>query len=243
MNTMNNGNQTNPSSMRFSPHFQIFKIHETIQMTHFKMWRFFIIVLSSVIWSCASSESVLPDLPCHFLDSINITSGTLQPNNSILFNGNQFSHDHYALVDYILKSGEKRVPVAPHYRGCLCDFKPCIRFCCPFGSIAVNKNKTKKCQPHEAARHLESEIFDHNNEAKLVRFDEHFGIVDDRPCKISYSADEPFQISHVSIKLWRKSVRIQVLTKIDFIQLIRKVMFCSMTNQQLITGNTASKPD
>lgn len=165
------------------------------------MWQFFIIVSLPAIWSSASSGSVLSDLPCHFYDSINITSGTLQPNNSILYDGNQFSEKQYALIDYTLKSGDTRISVAPHYRGCLCDFKPCIRFCCPFGSVTVKntKTKTKKCQPYEAARHLESEILDHNNETKRVRFDEHFAIFSGKPCKSTYTADEPFQISHVSI--------------------------------------------
>lgn len=162
------------------------------------------IALLSVIRSNESGAlSVSTNLPCHFLDSINITDGALQPNKSIIYDGVAFPNNQYAKIDYILKSGEKRTPVEPHYRGCLCNLKPCMRVCCPHGSILEINNEDSHCLPHKEAAKFEGKIVDPTkNETMHVQFDQHFAIVDNFPCSRLFEAPKElynFQITHVRV--------------------------------------------
>lgn len=160
-----------------------------------------LIRLLCLSWCSAFSifSDIFSELPCHFHDSINITDGTLQSNNSLTFNGIDFPENQYAEVNYILENEDDYVEVQPHIRGCLCNRKPCIRLCCPFGSITQNKNEHGNCYPHEAAKNLEAQILDENNELKNVRFDQHFSFVDKIPCQQAYVVDDDeYRITHVS---------------------------------------------
>lgn len=138
-------------------------------------------------------------LPCEFIDSVNITDGVFQPNNSIIFNGIEFTQDQYAEINYILKDN-KMHRVEPYRRGCPCKRKPCIRLCCPYGSFSVvNSEETGfKCRTDEAAKQIESEILNEINETVAIKFEQYFGFVD-RYCNDLFFQAEEFQISHVSI--------------------------------------------
>lgn len=68
------------------------------------------------------------ELPCHYYDSINITNGIWHQNNSVSFDNTEFPHDQYAEVNYTLDGAKKDTD--PHFRGCLCNIKPCLRLCC-----------------------------------------------------------------------------------------------------------------
>lgn len=156
-----------------------------------------LICLLSVNLMHASSLS--PDLPCKFLDSINITAGAKQANGSMLFDGILFSKDEIAEVDYSLENGKEHISVKPHIRGCLCqDNRPCFRLCCPHGSFTQYGNGSRSCLFHESAYNLEHEILDENNQTKTVKLHEHFKYVDHRPCKELYYADE-YHITHVML--------------------------------------------
>lgn len=163
------------------------------------LWRpLLILMIRSHIVSPIELVSSSKDLPCHFLDSINITAGFRQPNGSIIFNGISFPKNKIATLDYILVNGTENVPVKPHVRGCLCGLeKPCVRLCCPHGSVSEYTNEGHICSTHESAKDLESEIVDKNNQTNTVKLHEHFVYVDHRPCKEFYVADE-FQITHVN---------------------------------------------
>lgn len=67
------------------------------------------------------------ELPCQFIDSIDISEGALQPNQSIVYDGVEFTPADYAEVDYDLINGVERISTQPYARGCLCNRKPCIR--------------------------------------------------------------------------------------------------------------------
>lgn len=136
------------------------------------------------------------EMPCHFLDSINITDGTLQPNKSITFHGMEFSETQYAEIDYILMDGTERSSVATHIRGCLCNLKPCLRFCCPLGSYVTSQQSD--CHRNQNIGRLEGDIVEQNNTIKHVQFDQYFGLVEETPCQSFYSEDK-FQIAHVRI--------------------------------------------
>ncbi|XP_055301255.1 G-protein coupled receptor Mth2-like [Sitodiplosis mosellana] len=61
-------------------------------------------------------------LPCNQIDSINITSGTLNADKSITFNGRNYLPNRYAPP---VKNGN----IVFDTRGCLCDQMKCIRYC------------------------------------------------------------------------------------------------------------------
>lgn len=62
------------------------------------------------------------DLPCRFLDSVNITDGIKQDDGSIIFRGTRIPRNQYAKINYIFENGTKHVQVDPHTRGCLCNY-------------------------------------------------------------------------------------------------------------------------
>lgn len=140
------------------------------------------------------------ELPCRFLDSVNITDGIRNDDGSITFNDITFPKDQYARINFILENGTKHVTVDPYVRGCLCAIKPCIRLCCPFGTFVDSSIKQgKKCRSHEAAKQFESDVIDANNNVDKVILDNQFAFVDDRPCSRYYLADS-YNITHVISK-------------------------------------------
>lgn len=128
-----------------------------------------------------SAVSPYGDLPCDFFDSLNITDGARQTNESILFNGLEFPAGQYVNLNYTLKYDIEHVTVTPYIRGCICNRMSCIRLCCPFGSIQINSDE---CQPNEAARNVR--VFSENYQNKQmtdVEQDNYFAFVDSYPCK------------------------------------------------------------
>lgn len=158
------------------------------------------ILLLSISWN--SRLSVCSELPCDFFDSVNITNGVLHPNKSITVDGIVFAEGQYATLDYIFVNGTDQLNVKPYIRGCVCNQKPCVRLCCRYGSIVKTKYGRQRCQPNEAARNLEGDIYDQNITTKHVKFDQHFTFVDQIPCKHFYFADdEDFKFTKVKTLL------------------------------------------
>lgn len=156
------------------------------------------IVLIGLLMIFASHvESISSQLPCQFHDSVNITDGTLLPNKTIVFDSFEFPQNQYAELDYIW-SGDEKISTPLHLRGCLCNRKPCIRLCCPLGSMPEIKNKTRVCTPHEGANDLKLEILDRNNASTSTKIDQHFSIVHTKSCEKLYFADD-YKITHVNI--------------------------------------------
>lgn len=62
------------------------------------------------------------ELPCNYTDSINISKGRLDTNDSIIFRGMNFLPSRYAPK---VHNGT----ILPTTRGCLCDQANCIRYC------------------------------------------------------------------------------------------------------------------
>lgn len=155
---------------------------------------FFLIHLSAYCGRVVS----LSVLPCHFLDSINITNGIVQPNKSISFAGTVYPHGQYAEIDYILNEENEQETVQKHTRGCLCKLMPCIRYCCSFGSYSVTNNDlTNDCNFDASIESYETEILDQNNSTKRVKLDQQFKIIDEKPCTALYFAEENYQLTHV----------------------------------------------
>lgn len=154
---------------------------------------FILIGVHSACWS--SAFSIYDELPCDFLDSINITDGILYSNNSIIFDDMEFPAGQYVKLDYEFEHGIEKVKVKPYTRGCICNRMPCIRLCCPHGSIQV---KFDECQPYEAASRLR--VFGaryQNQQEKVVEFNHYFAFIDGYPCNRLYEIDDLYIITAV----------------------------------------------
>lgn len=142
------------------------------------------------------------ELPCKFLDSINITDGVMQSDKSIIFDETKYTMNQYSRINYILDNETQHIPVEPYLRGCLCNIKPCIRLCCPYGSIHVNANGEKGCRKHDVAHQFESEIHAENSNVKALLENHAFGYVDDRPCSKFYLAENYTMTNVISSKAY-----------------------------------------
>lgn len=172
---------------------------------------FIVCLIASSLINLCSVTSIDNDLPCDFLDSINITDGVEQPNKSIIFKGIEFPNDHYGRIAYVLNATE-RVPAESHLRGCPCIDKPCIRLCCPYKSFVKLGSKGEsmaaedmepECIENELINHFEIPIVDENNEKTNITLDHTFGYVN-RICQTHYMADN-YAINKV-ICLWTFTV-------------------------------------
>lgn len=159
----------------------------------------FLLLLRSSAFVQESDIELTNKLPCDFLDTVNITDGTYFPNKSILFNGVEFRKELYAKVDFLDLRTHKILKVAPHIRGCLCSIRPCLRFCCPEGTFLELSGESGMCSPKNVTVKMHSlNIVNPNNETKLVKMEDHFGVVHNFPCKKIFLPAQQFQITHVS---------------------------------------------
>lgn len=140
--------------------------------------------------------SAFEQLPCHFLDSVNITAGFRQSDESIFFEGVAYPKDKYSTVNFILIDGKKRITVDPHIRGCTCAITRCLRLCCPPGTQWKKGNGSSFCEVREEARNFEGQILNEQNEVESVIFDHHFAFVHGKPCKLLFVENE-YQVTHV----------------------------------------------
>lgn len=172
------------------------KMDKSKVVTDTKMIRVFVMVLIGFISTslCAKSE-----LPCHLLDSVDITDGIRQPDGSILYGDIMYPTNQYAHVDYTVENGVPMTDDFSHIRGCACNIKPCLRLCCPFGTYRMQENETITCIPHPGAHNLSDVVLNENNERQILNLDHHFAwISDGDPCKSMYPSED-YQITHVTI--------------------------------------------
>lgn len=125
--------------------------------------------------------SLSGDLPCDFLNSMNISGGVTLTNGTVVYNDLEFPVGQYVRINYTFDSVMERVTVAPYMRGCICNREPCIRLCCPFGSVQV---KSRQCEENDAAKSIEvfAEKF-HNKSTTNIEPIRNFTFIQDYPCK------------------------------------------------------------
>lgn len=160
--------------------------------------RFWLLFLSVIGWS----QALFNELPCDFLDSIDISSGVLQANKSIIYSGVEYRAENYGEINYILDDEMKPIIVEPYFRGCPCQIKSCVRLCCPYGSfvdkvdfILEQQQQIITCRNHSAAKNFMADILHENNETKTLNLDQHFTYLN-RICKNHFFAEE-FNITEV----------------------------------------------
>lgn len=159
------------------------------------MLRILLIVLIGLLSAGASNTT--QELPCHMLDSVDITYGIRQPDGSILYDDIMYPRSQYATVDYIVEEGVKKFDDFSHIRGCACNIKPCIRLCCPLGTYRTEGIDGKSCLPHPQSRTMEAVVLDEKNEKQILNLGHHFAwIIDGYPCKSMYPTED-YHITYV----------------------------------------------
>ncbi|CAO1406462.1 unnamed protein product [Diamesa serratosioi] len=127
----------------------------------------FIIILTAVLIHLFMVVEV-PE-KCHFYNTINITGSHQFENGSHVFENDIFHKEFIKEFDYIMINGTEQIPVEPHLRGCVCEFKTCIRTCKSMNNITIFNVQNEE----------ENVVLDNNN---------YYGLVGN-PCKDSYVTD------------------------------------------------------
>lgn len=147
------------------------------------------------------SHGFLNGLRCSFQESVNITDGIHHANKTITFDGVNYPIHEYVDMDYDINSKLERIKVKPYIRGCLCNIRPCISLCCPYGSFGSEDNEGKsKCAEQEAAfKNVQIQIVNEESESVNVTLDQRFKYIQTKCAKnISYYLDEDYSIHYVS---------------------------------------------
>lgn len=131
-----------------------------------------ILIISVICVKCN-----VKDPPCSVQDSINITDGIKYSNGDIKYEDILYTPNFYGIYknEYINSTYTRYVE--PHFRGCICLLKSCIKFCCPrgqafkIGGICVNDlffNISKKSLSEES------------------KYYQNYGVVYGKPCSSGY---------------------------------------------------------
>lgn len=161
-----------------------------------RMWTIAIAMCILFTIDGSHTSSIAPILPCNFYDSINITDGQYGPDGVIVYDGLTYTPNQYAKVNYIWENGKTKIMAHEHIRGCICNIKKCIRTCCPYGKVW--NSDVKQCESHEFTKDYNHLILNEMNEIEEVALNEHFSLVNDRPCEAFYEV-ENYTILHVSL--------------------------------------------
>jgi hypothetical protein len=69
-----------------------------------------------------------------FLETIDISKGTVTKNGYIFYEGVYYPPKYYRQYNYIIEN-DKKIKSDIHVRGCVCRLKQCISTCCPPGKV------------------------------------------------------------------------------------------------------------
>lgn len=139
----------------------------------------FVILLVIVTKSNAFLDN--PNKPCKYLDSINITDGVKNGNDSITFEDINYPKNLYATFNYELKNESYRQEVAPHLRGCTCKINPeksCVRMCCQRGQFY----HSRQCFENDVVRNLAVNVSNNEGQVSEENMFDKFNYVVGRPC-------------------------------------------------------------
>ncbi|KAH8338429.1 hypothetical protein KR059_003916 [Drosophila kikkawai] len=78
---------------------------------------------------------------CHFLETVNITSGQRLENGSFMYQGIEVPEYLTGQYDYIRTENGYKEFTNSHLRGCICHLKPCIWICCRFKDWDASNGK------------------------------------------------------------------------------------------------------
>lgn len=118
------------------------------------------------------------EIPCKFLDTVDISSGTQDINGNFHHEGTIYQKGTFAEFEYVLKNFTIKVKVKKHVRGCICKYKPCIRICCPLSDGNICKRPDTLKVPTKQGDEM---IIDLNERG--------YGFLMGRPCKEMYNLE------------------------------------------------------
>lgn len=120
------------------------------------------------------------NVPCGYLDSLNITNGIYDSKTkSIRYDNRTYYPGQYGSFDYEI-SYEKRMPAPKHYRACVCKNTPCVAMCCPPGKSLLYIDQRFQCteNEHTDKRRMMVDLLDPVfNETSQINVLDRFGYV------------------------------------------------------------------
>lgn len=116
------------------------------------------------------------------MDTVNITGGWKDVDRSYHYDGIVFRFGTYAEYDFIFTNLSERIPAHPHMRGCICEYRPCIRTCgmCDDGDLKKHCMKTDV---------LQNVPVEDNEEKNISIFTKEFGVLMGKPCVEMYKLE------------------------------------------------------
>lgn len=161
-------------------------------------WRLYFLLV--IVINTSVSINLFSDLPCPFLESVNITGGASQYDSSIIFDN--ITYTNYAHIAYTFENGSILHKTNPYIRGCIPKNKPFLRLKCPFG-LAYHD-----CPSYRNIQNLKQDIFNKNNET-ILTLNHTFGYLFDKPCsKTDYTdpddEEEKYTILPVKFSEFKK---------------------------------------
>jgi G protein-coupled receptor Mth (Methuselah protein) len=139
-----------------------------------------ICILLICVLAKVNCSMTLQQIPCNFMSTINITGGYVDSENNFVHNGIKFRPGKYAQYNYIIVNFTERVTVEPHIRGCLCEYKSCIRLCCLY---------SEKQNPNCIQTTVLQVPTQKDGEISLDLENDEFGILIGRPCADVYKLE------------------------------------------------------
>ncbi|EDW92154.1 probable G-protein coupled receptor Mth-like 4 [Drosophila yakuba] len=88
-----------------------------------------VLLIAVILLMMQNSSAEIPG--CDFYDTVDISKAQRFSNGSYLYEGLLIPAHLTAEYDFKLLPDDSREKVASHVRGCACQLRPCIRFCCP----------------------------------------------------------------------------------------------------------------
>ncbi|XP_043644981.1 probable G-protein coupled receptor Mth-like 3 [Drosophila teissieri] len=88
-----------------------------------------VLLIAVILLMMKNSSAEIPG--CDFYDTVDISKAQRFSNGSYLYEGLLIPAHLTAEYDFKLLPDHSRERVASHVRGCACQLRPCIRFCCP----------------------------------------------------------------------------------------------------------------
>lgn len=140
--------------------------------------RKFLKVLILAVVSVATSKAA-NKIACDFIDTVNISSGFLDSKGHFHHNGNIYTKEMFTVFDYVVDHFDGIKKVEPHFRGCVCRFKSCIRLCCR-DSLNIESDcvKTKILS-----------VPTKNGQEEIDLSSEKFAIIEGWPCEKMYALE------------------------------------------------------
>lgn len=126
----------------------------------------------------SSSSNILNHGPCNFMDTVNITGGYKDSERKYHFQEIAFDFGTYMEYDYIIVNLSEKIQVEPHIRGCICQYRPCIRICC--------QNTDKMCVKTDVLMNVP--LLD-GEERNIDLKSNEFGVLVGKPCVEMYKLE------------------------------------------------------